>query len=256
MIIKNLEKFETEKELFDHLVSNEEEIFAQAKMEMKCSDGIGAYSTPIRSEFSQKSSTVSDLLQKDSLELKLAINTTNILDSHGDVHINGLWNKSLKENRRLLHLQEHKRSFDAVISKGSNLKAYTESLTWKSLGFDMEGSTEVLTFDSNVTKNQNEYMFEQYAKGNVDEHSVGMVYVKMVTCINDEDYPTQKENYDKYSPMIANKEALEGTKYFWAVLEAKCVEGSSVLMGSNSFTPTQSVKQEIYKSAVEKWLLQ
>jgi len=252
-----LPKFETEKELFDHVVNNEDQIFTQAKMEMKKADGFGCFALPLKDNLSEKGASVAELIARDSFEAKLTINTTNVLDSHGDVHIPGLWDKSLKENKRILHLQEHKRSFDAIIAKKENLKAYAETVSWKSLGFDMEGKTEALTFDSTISKEQNAYMHEQYAKGNVDEHSVGMQYVKMVTCINDDDYPVQKDNWDKYAPMVANKEALESAKMFWAVTEAKCIEGSSVLMGSNSFTPTQSIKTETVKeiSAVEKWLL-
>ena len=104
-------------------------------------------------------------------------------------------------------------------------------------------------------------MFTEYKKGNVTEHSVGMQYVKMVTCINDEDYPVQKENWDKYIKEAANPEALGKGKIFWAVTEAKVIEGSAVPLGSNSFTPTQSIKsdptgptkQEQEKAAILKW---
>ena len=47
MILK-LPKFETEKELFQHLVENEQEIFTQAKMQMKKADGLGCYSLPLK----------------------------------------------------------------------------------------------------------------------------------------------------------------------------------------------------------------
>ena len=104
-------------------------------------------------------------------------------------------------------------------------------------------------------------MFNEYMKGIITEHSVGMQYVKLFVCINDDCYPEQKENYDKYAPMVANREELERTKMFYAITEAKAIEGSAVLMGSNSFTPTISsttketvveIKEE--KSAIEKWL--
>ena len=29
----------------------------------------------------------------------IAVNTTNILDSHGDLHVKGLWNKSVKDQQ-------------------------------------------------------------------------------------------------------------------------------------------------------------
>jgi trehalose/maltose hydrolase-like predicted phosphorylase len=38
------------------------------------------------------------------------------MDSHSDVHIPGIWNKSLKDNPIQLHLQEHEMAFANVIS--------------------------------------------------------------------------------------------------------------------------------------------
>lgn len=261
-MILHLPNFKTRKELFEHIVKHEEDIFAQAKMKMKEADGLGHYPLAIKGSDVEKSHSVEDLLAKESLQTKLAINTTNVIDSHLDMHMPGLWAKSLKESKRILHLQEHSRKFQDVISKGSNLRAYTETRTWESLGFSMEGKTQVLTFDSNILKSQNQYMFEQYAKGNVDEHSVGMLYVKMVTCIDDDDFPVQQENFEKYIKECANPEVVKAGKLFWAVLEAKAIEGSAVTLGSNSFTPTIDIKEEIQSftdeeikgNAIKEWL--
>ena len=60
----------------------------------------------------------------------------------------------------------------------------------------------------------------------------------MVTCINDDDYPVQKENWDKYIEMVANRADAEADGYFWAILEAQIIEGSAVLFASNCVTPT------------------
>lgn len=252
--------FDTEKEYLDFIVENESLVIDKKKSSIKYADSFGFAPTLIKESFgtTQKAEDV------DATEIlvKIAINTTNVIDSHSDMHVKGLWKKSLKERgNKILHLQEHKRSFDAVISRGEDLKAYTEDVSWKSLGFDLEGKTEALMFDSLVKEETNAFMFKQYMKGNVTEHSVGMQYMKMVTCINDEDYPVQKENWDKYEPMVANKDSLDGRKVFWAVLEAKAIEGSSVLMGSNSFTPTVTAtpkekltQKEINEIAVKEWL--
>ena len=88
-------------------------------------------------------------------------------------------------------------------------------------------------------------MFKQYSQGNVDNHSVGMQYVKLALAINseEEEYKEEKEVWDKYYPKVVNNAELEKSPYFWAVTEAKVYEGSAVVMGSNSFTPTQQVKE-------------
>jgi len=251
--------FETEKEYLQHIVDNEAFIIDTKKSKMKMADAFMSNVVAVNKTIGK----VQKAADQDVKELlvKAIINTTNVIDSHEDMHVKGIWDKSLSERGdNIMHLQEHKHSFDSVIARGEDLKAYVEDVTWKALGFDMEGKTQALTFDSLVKEEENPFMFKQYSKGNVTEHSVGMQYVKMATCIDDDDYPEFKENWDKYSPMVANKDVLETTKVFWAVTEAKVIEGSAVLMGSNSFTPTVSTQtkeltqKEINEIAVKEWL--
>ena len=147
------------------------------------------------------------------------------------------------------------------LAAGDNLKAYAKTYSWKDLGYDMEGETEALVFDSTVKQDQNKFMFDQYKKKNVDNHSVGMGYVKLKLCINDEDYPEEKANWDEYIDKAVNKDEYPHS-YFWAVTEAKAFEGSAVVMGSNPLTPTISSKgepKEIEKKnddadAIKEWL--
>jgi len=42
---------------------------------------------------------------------------------------------------------------------------------------------------------------------------------------------------------VINQEEAKEQGYFWAVTEAKLVEGSAVVKGSNSYTPTLEVEQ-------------
>lgn len=255
-----LKKFDTKKELFDYIVKNEEYIIDEKKSELKKADCVD-FCVISTDKFSTNKSD-NNLINKDVLDATIVINTTKLFDSHYDVHIDGLWDKSIKENKRIKHIQEHIRKFDHIIADKEDLKAYTKIFKWRELGYDANGETEALVFESKIRKERNSYMHEQYAKGNVDNHSVGMQYVKMVTCIDDEDYPVQKENWDKYYPVIVNKESVDKAGVFWAILEAKCVEGSAVVDGSNPVTPTQSIKRQkenlnkdkVYITAVKNWL--
>jgi len=257
-----LPKFADKQELHKFLVDNEDLIIAQKRSAIKESEGFS--SSPMlvyKGVGSANQKSEEELLAQPILETRVAINTTNVFDSHKDLHLPSMWDKSLSENKMGMHLQEHSRTFKNIISSGNDLNVYVETKTWKQLGYDMEGKTQVLMHDSNIRKSRNEYMHEQYAKGYVTNHSVGMQYVKLVTCINDEDYPVQKENWDKYFPMGANKSEAEAWGYFWAVLEAKYIEGSAVAAGSNRFTPTVEVKnkaaidQAIKEQAIKAWLL-
>lgn len=262
MIIKGLPDFASEQDKIKFLVENKDIIVTQAKSTKKEADGFGHYPIYMREGVSNKSLNQDPeyLVTKDVIEVKTIINTTNLLDSHLDVHIDGLWKKSLKESgSRLLHVQEHKSNeFNKIISSGQDLEAYTKKYKWRDLGIDFDGATEALEFNSKIRKSRNSYMHEQYARKYVTNHSVGMHYDKVVLCVDDKDYGEENENYKTYAQLVANQNALG--KYFWAVLEAKAIEGSAVPNGSNWATPTTSIKsiedsqREIKNKAILKWL--
>lgn len=237
-------KFQSKEELFKFLKDNEKQLISQKKFEMKKADAVFyvVHSVNEKDEAEKAADNVQYLLSKDKIIVRVVINTTKLFDSHNDVHIDGLWKKSIKELKSIYHLQEHQMKFDHVIS--DEVKASTKKMTWKELGIDLEGQTEALIFDSEIEKARNPFMFEQYARGYVKNHSVGMRYVQLFLCVNSDEayYTSEKANWDKYIDEVANKSEAEAIGYFWAVTEAKLVEGSAVLMGSNWATPTQSVK--------------
>jgi hypothetical protein len=234
------------KALFDFIVKNEALIIHAKKSAIKYSDSLTVSNLFIDEKGSLVSKGVNDIpaISGDAtkLNLNVVINTTNYFDSHGDVHIPGLWNKSLADNKKngFYLLKSHRSDFEFVIGEG--MKGSAKKMAWKDLGFDYTGITEALMFSGVVEKDRNPFMFDQYAKRYVKQHSVGMCYVKIVTCINDDDYPVQLENWNKYRSMVINGDDVDEEGYFWAILEAKVNEGSAVLFGSNDLTPTYSVE--------------
>jgi hypothetical protein len=70
-----------------------------------------------------------------------------------------------------------------------------------------------------------------------------MIYVKLQLAINDEEEVQEFEVWNKYIDEIANKDDAVNQGYFWAILEAKLIEGSAVPIGSNTITPTLEVKK-------------
>lgn len=101
---------------------------------------------------------------------------------------------------------------------------------------------EVLVYEAVIKKERNEDMFKNYLNGWVLNHSVGMRYIKLLFCYdnNDAENSQNKENFDKYYPQILNKDDVDS--YFWAILEAKNIEGSAVVKGSNFLTPVLSLE--------------
>ncbi len=240
-------EFESKEELFKELTANKKELIALKKSAIKNADAVSyGYIETVSKNAIDKAIASADL--PDTLDVKVVINTTNFLDSHGDVHINGIWNKSISDNKTFLHLQEHRRDFSNVISDSA--KGSVVSMTWKQLGLPYNGKTEALIFESTIDRLRNGFMLKQYANGWVKNHSVGMQYIDLELAINTEaDYDKEyKDLWDEYYPVIANKEVADERGYFWVVKQARIVEGSAVVMGSNSATPTLETKEELEPS--------
>ena len=235
-------QFETQEKLFDFLRQNKNIFKIEKKSSLKKADAIVANLFQITDNVIKAIET-NTLLEKDVLQVALAINTTNIMDSHDDVHISNLWNKSLKEQKFLNLLQEHQMTFEKIIS--DNVKALVQMMTWKTLGYDFTGNTQVLVFNTSIEKSRNEFMFNQYAKGYVRNHSVGMRYISLALAMNSNSpYDVEeKKIWDKYYPEIVNSELPMQKGFFWAVTEAQLIEGSAVVLGSNYATPVISVKE-------------
>ena len=238
-------QFGTQKELFEFLFKNKKQLSAQKRAVTKYADCVTLDPMIIheRPAGTEKADPLGEDMLPDTLKVVVIINTTNFMDMHDDVHLPGIWAKSLAENKMIMHVQEHEMEFEKIISDGKNLKAYTRTYTWEELGYKYTGVTEGLTFDSTIEKRRNEFMMNQYKNGWVRNHSVGMRYVKLDMAINDDSYPNEFAAWNTYYPQIANKERADERGYFWYVLEAKCIEGSAVPMGSNSATPTMTVEE-------------
>jgi hypothetical protein len=226
------------------LKDNKNIIIAQKKATIKHADCVvyGSISNSVVTKSGAiKSISQDDFNLAEVIKAKIIINTTNILDSHGDVHINGIWKKTVNETKLIYHLQEHEMTFKHVIS--DDVIANIEKYKWTEIGQNYLGITEALVFESIIKKERNPFMFEQYIKGYVKQHSVGMQYINLVLCINSTDkyFKEEKQNWDKYCPMVVNSQDAIDAQTFWAVTEAKLIEGSAVVLGSNRATPTQSI---------------
>ena len=234
--------FQTQKELFDFLVANKSTIIAAKKAITKHADSVVGMPVFDESLFTTKEESTSK--DPNRLQIKVVINTTNFLDSHGDVHMPGLWTKSLQENSNILFLQEHALSFKTILAKKADLKAYTKGYLWTDLGYNVGGKTEALVFEALLKREKNPEMFNLYESKEVDNHSVGMRYTKVLLAINNKDYANEFEIWEKYIDQVVNKQAAEDKGFMWVVKEAQVIEGSAVPLGSNRITPTLSTSQK------------
>lgn len=250
-------KFENKQELFKWLKENKDDLIYQKKESIKYADSIEFTAIPLQHKSINIDKGIDGVEAPGIVKRRAIINTTKILDSHGDVHQDGIWDKTVKENTRIKHIQEHKMEFDKIIADKDDLQVSTKKYAWKDLGVDAEGETEALVFDSTIKEERNAAMYRAYKNGDVDNHSVGMRYVKMSLAVNsdDEDMVEEKEEWDKTIDSVVNREEAERKGYYWPVYEAKAIEGSAVPMGSNPITPTlepKSFTQEEKPAAIDE----
>lgn len=235
--------FHTKKEFLNYIKENKTFLVAEKKAKLKYADST-IYNTPVFEKTEQNKSFLNpENFKGDAIKVKAVINTTNIMDSHSDVHLPGIWNKTVKESKGFYLLQEHQMTFSNIIS--SDVKASVEEMNWLDLGYNAVGKSQALVFEASIHKDRNPFMFEQYLKGYVKEHSVGMQYVKIELAVNDggKDFEKEQEMWDKYIGQVINRKEAEEQGYFWAVMEAKAIEGSAVVKGSNQVTPTLEISE-------------
>jgi hypothetical protein len=230
------EGFTTKKELFEYLVKNKEEHIRLKKNIIKTTDSCFARCE----KYIQTKGfdyTSNDDVKKGIITRAIVGNTYNWMDSHNDVHIDGTFTKSILENKsKILHLHDHINQLVAKV--GRPIDVFEQKMNWVDLGVKMLGTTTVLIMISEIRKDYNIAIFNQYLNSEINQHSVGMQYVKLSLAIDDNEYEEEKIVWDTYVDRIANKQKAIDTGYFWAVQEAKLLEISAVISGSNEITPT------------------
>ena len=244
--------FANKKEEIDFLVKNKSLLITEKKINsnLKRQDEFITINSNLVSKSIAKETVKEDT--EDVLYRDLIINTTNYMDSHSDVHLPKIWNKSLSEKKDRYHVKEHDLSFNGVITYSKDIEAFVKSFTWKELGYNVEGTTEALVYSVAIQKNVNKEMFDLYLKNIIKQHSVRMQYIKIEMAVNDEDYKEEFATWNKYISEIVNSEKAIEQGYFFAVTEAKEIEGSAVLMGSNPITPTIQNKQDNETALIER----
>lgn len=233
--------FATKRELFDALVENEAKIIQlkKASIQKAADKGQIAVFELLREQTSQKAG----FTPKQGFVYPV-INTTNYMDSHDDVHFNGIWDKSLKEQQgRVFYVSEHTLSVPNVIAWPQDVNMMVKNVPWSFVGKTYTGETQALIFEIEKTKIAKDWAREVIEQNRPVQNSIRMQYVKIRLAINDDadDFKEHKAYFDEKISVIANKEKALERGYFWGIEEAKIVqEGSMVLFGSNDATPIKT----------------
>ena len=239
--------FATKEELFDSLREHKKQI-----IDIKCSTvyksfekGLGVYCMPI--DDSKFDETTKSAFSNDKENWNIAVNTTKILDSHRDLHIDGIWNKTKKEQQGKNYLVDtHVMSINTTIAKKGDISIFTAKVPFSVLGYKYEGNTEALIYRIPKNKICDGKAKDWLESGDPIEGSVRMQYVKIDLAMNSKNPKDKAERdlYDEYIDTIANKADFDEIYYFWVVKEAKNIgESSLVLAGSNYVTGVLNTKE-------------
>ena len=246
--------YSTKEELFKDLKDNLDLIIDKKKSQIQKSCDKGQ-SVSCKSLDLLKFSDQLKGIKIDDNFYYIAVNSTRILDSHDDMHDDGLWNKSIKEQQGKNYLvADHEIDLFNVIVRKEHIEMFTAKIPFSLLGKSYDGDTQALIYK--VPKNQvkNEVVKEWLDSGDSIEGSVRMQYVTMLLALdsNNPEDETEKKNYDDYIGKIANKSDFDYIPYFFIIKEAKNVKESSlVVFGSNSTTGLVDNKEPL-KNTQEK----
>ena len=256
---KELNKsFEDKKTLFKELKSNEKTIIAQKKLEIKSFEkGLQVVSNQNQISKALQDEAIKGIKFDDNYYY-FVVNSANILDSHNDMHVEGNWNKTVKEQQGKVYLVwEHKLSKENIIAFPEDIVLMTVKIPFSVLGKNYEGETYSLIYKISKDKIIDKTAKEWLEDGRSLQASVRMQYVKVEPAFNSKDFPKEKETFDTYYPLISNKEEHGEIDYFWVVKEAKNVmESSLVLFGSNSATGRIDNKEEQGKTTLNNIIVE
>jgi hypothetical protein len=247
---KELNKsFENKDDLFQALFENEKLIIDSKKSEIYKSIDKGSQIVSSQSEIKKAlENEAKKGIKFDDDYYYFVVNSANILDSHNDMHVDGNWNKSVKDQQGKNYLVfDHKTEIENIIAMPKDIEMFTAKVPFSLLGKSYEGETYSLIYK--VAKNKIVHLkINKFLEKGYDFHaSVRMQYVKIEFAFNSNnpDFAKQKANYDIYYPLIANKDEFKEIDYFSIIKEAKNVfESSLLLFGSNSATGRIDNKEE------------
>jgi len=247
---KELNKsFENKEDMFKALIENEKSIIDRKKSHIYNSEEWisknGLKGLQIVSDQKSLDKTFIDAEKKikiDSNYYYFVINSANYLDSHEDVHLDGNWNKTVKDKQGKVYFVWHHEfeNPENILSFPEDVEMFTAKVSWSLLGKDYNGETYCLVFKISKDKIQSEKVIKWLEQNRKLQLSPRMRYVEILFCVNSEnpEYAKQKKNYDDIFPLIVNKdEFVDEIDYFFGIKQSEIVMEASLLpFGSNSAT--------------------
>lgn len=234
--------YATKAETFAYLRKNVSNIIAQKKSLPIKSDIFDWGCLPVNTKSTIKED--GSLLGPDEIEVNAIANLSGWCDSYMDVMIKDNWNKTISDKSIVYHLKNHEYSTDDIV--GKNPELYTKMMPMEYFGIKSDvQKAQALLMRSVVPKSYDSKTFLLYQDDQIKQHSIGLRYIQIVLCLdsNIEEDAVYKKNWDKYYPIVINKQLVDTYHYFFAVIESQILENSCVLFGANQNTGVYSTSE-------------
>lgn len=236
-------QFATKEDLFAELKKHEKQIIEDKCAKVYNINGNTKQSVPL--VFNEQFKSID--FAKDGYVYPI-ISTTRYLDSHKDVHFDGCFTKTVKEQQGKVHYcLDHELRRDSIIAWDKSVKMLIQKLDWNIVGKSYSGQTEALVFEIKEEDFVRKDVLEDIKNKVSDfENSIRMIYVKVSLGMdsNLKEHKENKEYYDTRINTIANNDKVKNYGYFWGVEELKIwKEGSLVVAGgSNDATSIYTIE--------------
>jgi len=191
---------------------------------------------PMKDNKASKAVLFSDDIKNGVASRTLLVNTYLWRDSHWDVHLPGTFTRSIEQRAlKIPPIDQHNFDLDHIM--GNTLSITEQPFDWKALNVDHPGSTIGLVTETEILQSKSPRRYQDYLDRVIDQHSVGMCYLQVSCAIDDPDSPNEYELYKEWIDQIGNQQDVEEDGFFFGVFEAKLMEYSCVIAGSNELTP-------------------
>jgi len=231
--------FESKEEMFDALIKNEKLIIAE-----KCAKIYNESSVSLKNaiDFVCDDENIKSYDGFKKGFIYPIISTTRFFDSHKDVHFDGCFTKTVKDQQGKVHYcLDHELRYDSIIAWDWAIKMVVKDIPWSMVNKSYSGTTQALVFEIKEEDFKRKDVLEDIkANKTAFQNSIRMIYIKLKLEVNSTkiEHKENKQYYDDNIDKIANKEDVEENGYFWGVEELGIRrEGSLVTAGgSNSAT--------------------
>lgn len=237
----------SKKDTLKFLVENKSRFIAQKKSIIKYTDNTISDPEIIRVAIKDAADKTAGGAPADlpdgQVWVKIVGNACWWCDDQMDVLIDDSAKKTIEQRKGLIpHLPDHTHKLEAQV--GDVQDVYLEAVSLRKLGLNKTGSTQCIVMESLVRKDYNPRVYELYKSKKVNQHSIGLQYVRIELAVNDPEWEKEMDFWNKYIDKVINKAYVEEKGFFWVVSEIKLLEISGVLFGSNELTPSLEVGKD------------